>query len=123
MSKFVKYCPRLMMLSYAVLPATGTIDWLYCSVAALAIVLFVVLVAYAIYAYRTDREHFVSRVFGGKWECIYDLIISMVGIIVGYSFGNNAATWFWAIFLLLSTAELTTVLTRKYCTGTNRHSN
>ena len=46
------------------------------------------------------------RVFGGRREYAYDLAISIVGIIVNYSFGTNAMMCFWITALLLAVAEL-----------------
>ena len=95
-----------MLLSCAVMPAAYSIDWLYYSLGTIAIVSFLITLVYAIYVLKTDRVNFVSRVFGGRREYVYDLAISIVGIIVNYSFGTNAMMCFWITALLLAVAEL-----------------
>lgn len=105
-NKLIRYCTRLMLLSCAVMPAAYSIDWLYYSLGTIAIVSFLITLVYAISVLKTDRVNFVSRVFGGRREYVYDLAISIVGIIVNYSFGTNAMMCFWITALLLAVAEL-----------------
>lgn len=100
------YLVRFFLLLFAISPVVYAIDWLYYTIAGLAISSFILSIVYGAKGVRKSKRSCLNFLIGSREGHIYDLMIGFVGIVVNYATGNEHMIFLWLFLLSFAVVEL-----------------
>lgn len=107
-AKLRSYYPMLALLLYALQPLFYDIEWLFYANSFLIVGLFVLAIIGAVRVYAKDRKNFIEYATGNPRHNLYELMITIIGLIISYSVnlpGYSPYIW-WMLLLLTAVAVL-----------------
>jgi hypothetical protein len=94
--------PRLGLLIGAILPITENKDWLFYPCVILITLSFLIFIAGSIIICNKDHKKVLTTIWGNSRDTLFDVFISIAGIIICYSTGFLNQVYFWWFVLIAS---------------------
>jgi hypothetical protein len=98
--------PRLGFLLWAISPIIENIDWLFYTCVILGILSVLAFAISLITVYKKNRKNFPTYFLGTPRDNLFDLFISIAGIIICYSLGIFDHAYLWLFLLTASILQL-----------------
>lgn len=98
--------PRLALLLYAILPVTENKDWVFYTCAIFILISFLIFFVSVVIAYRKDRKNIKTYICGTPHDNLFDMFISLAGIIVCYSIDIPNRAIFWLFLLIMAIFQI-----------------
>ncbi len=89
------YLNKFFFLLSAISPVVYAIDWLFLTIAGLAISSLILSIVYGAKGVSKSKRSFLNSLIGSREEHIYDLMIGFVGVVVNYATGNEHMIFLW----------------------------
>jgi hypothetical protein len=102
----LSYIPRFGLLLFAISPVTYPIDWLFYTISGVVIFSFLVFIICMIIGSIRNKYNFSKILMGHPKDNIYDVMISIAGVIINYAIPDANMIYLWVFLLICSILEL-----------------